>query len=172
MAWKLNITPLNIHQHIVLPIPQDISHELPSRGPVMIQGTLNGVWLVALLEPDGKKGHILLLEPPLAKAADVTVGKRVSLDIELTQDWPEPEIPSDILSALEEADVIDVWQTLTVKARGEWLRWIRSTKVEATRQKRIGVAISKLGQGDRRPCCFNSAACTIPEIAKSGVVEL
>lgn len=138
----------------------------------MAQGSLNGVSFIAPLEPDGNKSHLLVIEAPLAKQAGITSEKAVELEFQVTEDWPEPELPIDIITALKEADVYDTWQTLTIKARWEWLRWIRSTKVEATRQKRIGVAISKLAKGDRRPCCFNSASCTIPEISSSGIVKL
>ena len=65
---------------------------------------------------------------------------------------------------------IDQWNSLTTKARWEWLRWIRSTKNLDTRQKRINVACDKLQKGDKRPCCFDASRCTIPEVSKSGVL--
>lgn len=172
MTYQMMSEPQAINQQIVILIPTEISQQFPSRGLVMARGELAGVPFTAPLEPDGKKGHFLLVEPLLAKAAGIKPGVSVRLELALTDDWPEPQLPADITSALTEADLLDVWQTLTVKARWEWLRWIRSTKVAATRQKRIGVAVSKLSQGDRRPCCFNAAGCSLPDISSSGVLSL
>lgn len=172
VTQTISVYPQAINQHIIIPIPHEVSMELPSRGLIMVEASLNGVALVAPLEPDGNKSHLLVIEPTLAKEAGITLEQAAELTFQVMDDWPEPELPSDIDQALKEAAVFETWQTLTVKARWEWLRWIRSTKVEATRQKRIGVAISKLKKGDRRPCCFNSASCTIPEISSSGIVKL
>jgi hypothetical protein len=32
----------------------------------------------------------------------------------------------------------------------------------------VGVSISKMQSGKRRPCCFNLAACTNPDLSKNG----
>ena len=152
-------------------IPQTISERLPSRGMVMITGYLNEVAFTAPLEPDGKKGHFLPLDGTLAEQLKLREGDSLTLEFEPTDAWPEPELPEDIRAALADEGLDPAWETLTVKARWEWLRWIRATKSEKTRAKRIGVAVSKLKQGDQRPCCFNSASCTIPELAKGGVLQ-
>ena len=166
MKFQLDALPETIGDMRILRIPPDISQAFPSRSLNMLGGTINGQPLVAPLEPDGAGSHMLLLE-------DRWVGleqDKIHLDFDITPDWPEPEIPTDVREALDETGLMDTWHDLTVKARWEWLRWIRSTKVDATRRKRIAVAMSKLSQGDRRPCCFNSASCTIPELSKSGVL--
>ena len=38
-------------------IPINTSKQLPSRGMVMIKGTMNGISYITPLEPDGKEGH-------------------------------------------------------------------------------------------------------------------
>jgi hypothetical protein len=53
-------------------------------------------------------------------------------------------------------------------ARWEWVRWVSATKNVDTRKRRVEVSISKLGAGKRRPCCFNLASCTDPDLAKGG----
>ena len=53
-------------------------------------------------------------------------------------------------------------------ARWEWVRWIGATKSPATRAKRVDVTISKMRSGKRRPCCFDLASCTDPELMKNG----
>jgi hypothetical protein len=53
-------------------------------------------------------------------------------------------------------------------ARWEWVRWIGATRSEDTRARRVEVSIDKLRTGSRRPCCFDLASCTDPELARSG----
>ena len=45
---------------------------------------------------------------------------------------------------------------------------IGATKNPDTRQRRVEVAISKLHDGKRRPCCFDLSSCADPDVAKSG----
>jgi len=53
-------------------------------------------------------------------------------------------------------------------ARWEWVRWVNATNNPETRGRRVDVSISKMESGNRRPCCFNLAACTDPDLSKSG----
>ncbi|MEQ9324370.1 MAG: YdeI/OmpD-associated family protein [Polyangiaceae bacterium] len=66
----------------------------------------------------------------------------------------------------------ELWEAITPMARWEWVRWVSATKNEKTRARRVEVSVSKLSDGKRRPCCFNLASCTDPELAKSGKLWL
>ena len=154
----------------IVRLPANASERLPSRGMVMVQGTINGAAFQAPLEPDGKGSHWLEMSDALMKAAGAAVGRMIDFDIEAADIWPEPEIPEDIMDAIVQAGLIGQWNGITTKARWEWLRWIRATNNPETRQKRITVACSKLKKGDKRPCCFNAASCTVPDVSKSGVL--
>jgi hypothetical protein len=46
-----------IDTSIVLRLPATASKRLPSRGQVAVHGTINGVELQTVLEPDGDSGH-------------------------------------------------------------------------------------------------------------------
>ncbi|HEY4514704.1 MAG TPA: YdeI/OmpD-associated family protein [Candidatus Paceibacterota bacterium] len=48
-----------------------------------------------------------------------------------------------------------LWEDITPLARNEWICWVTSAKQEKTRKRRIGVGISKLLSGMRRPCCWS-----------------
>jgi hypothetical protein len=161
---------LRIKSRNIIKIPLISSQELPSRGMNMIQGTINDVFFEAPLEPDGKGSHWFEVSDALRDAAGLIVGKPASFHIEPINEWIEPEIPEDIMHAIREEGLIESWNSLTTKARWEWLRWIRATMNPATRQKRIEVACSKLHKGDRRPCCFDATRCTITDVSKSGVL--
>lgn len=166
----IHALPERIGSYLIIRLPAETSRALPSRGLVMAEGTLNGIPYTAQLEPDGSKGHWLEITDELAELAGVLKEKQATLTVNVVNDWPEPGIPEDIMSAFVAANLIEAWDSLTVRARWEWLRWIRSTSSEQTRANRIKTACSKLSAGDRRPCCFNSASCTIPEIAKAGIL--
>lgn len=163
-------TILNINSHKIVKIPLDISKKFSSRGLIMVKGTINNIPFMTPLEPDGRGSHWLEIDDLLCEKLNVTVGQNVTLAIEQTDDWIEPEVPSDILDTIITEGLLEQWNSLTVKARWEWFRWIRSTKNPETRKKRIRIACSKLQKGDRRPCCFNSGSCTITEVSKSGVL--
>ena len=169
LAFETRIS--HIQGHAVVRLPADVSGVLPSRGMGMARVTLGGVPWVAALEPDGKGGHWFLVEAPQLSQAGCLPGQAVAVTLAPLEDWPEPPIPEDITAGVRQAGLLPVWDSLTIKARWEWLRWIRSTANPATRQKRILVACDKLLRGERRPCCFNSAGCTVAEVSRAGVLQ-
>jgi len=155
---------------VILQLPDSASKQLPSRGQVSVAGTINGHEFTYVIEPDGTFGHWLKLNSPVLKALGLQVGDKVSLQIEPTKKWPEPTIPADFSRALSKAPahIQDLWEDITPMARWEWVRWINSTNVVPTRERRVEVSIAKMQSGKRRPCCFNLASCTDPELSKSG----
>ncbi|MDF2513405.1 MAG: uncharacterized protein K0S04_3271 [Herbinix sp.] len=160
----------NIEARTIIKLPMNSSEKLPSRGMIMVQGTMNGVSFIAPLEPDGKGSHWFELSDILLNETRVTLGQIVNVDLEPVNEWIEPEIPEDIMDGILKSGLMSQWDSLTTKARWEWLRWIRSTNNAATREKRINVACSKLQKGDRRPCCFDATRCTVADVSKSGVL--
>jgi len=156
---------------VILRLPTEASATLPSRGQVAIQGELKDHPFQAVLEPDGRRGHWLKLDEVLQRAVGARVGETVTLAVEPSKEWPEPEIPPDFSIALENAaDIHDLWRSITPMARWEWIRWINATRSAATRHRRIDVSVSKLRAGKRRPCCFDLAACTDPDLSRNGVL--
>lgn len=149
-------------------LPESASAQLSSRGMAMVEGTINGVRIQAALEPDGKGSHWFKVDTTMLGA---NAGDTVTLALEPTKEWPEPDVPADLKSALtDKPQVYKQWLDITPLARWEWIRWIRATKQPETRQRRIEVACSKLNNGDRRPCCFNRNSCTEPDVSKNGVL--
>lgn len=163
--------PYAINSWVILRVPAAASAHLPSRGQVMVKGTVNGVQFQTALEPDGNGSHWLHVGAALQKAAKVRLGFPASLAVETTKDWPELRIPADVQKALQaDSAALARWQKVTPMARWEWLRWIGSTLQAETRQRRIAVARSKLKAGMRRPCCFNRNMCCVPQVSKNGVL--
>jgi len=163
-------TLYTIGKWTILHLPDSASEKLPSRGQVMVKGTINGHDLQQVLEPDGRWGHWFKVGDKMQKVLGVDAGDTVTLEIAPSRDWPEPEIPDDLSKALVVAPsaVQDLWSNITPMARWEWIRWVNATSNTETRERRIEVSISKLRSGKRRPCCFNLAACTDPDLTEKG----
>ena len=158
---------------MILRLPENASKRLPSRGQVAVHGTLNGHNFQTVLEPDGSGGHWMRVDHKLQRAARVSGGEAVTLDIQPTEDWPEPSLPQDLESALKAAPekIQNLWQDITPMARWEWVRWVNATRNPDTRRRRVDVTIAKMKSGKRRPCCFNLAACTDPDLSRNGRLD-
>lgn len=155
---------------LILRLPEEASKVLPSRGQVSVEGRINGREFQAVLEPDGDFGHWMRVDKALQKIAGIAAGDDATLEIEPTKDWPEPDVPEDFARALRVSPpkVQDKWRQITPMARWEWVRWVNATASSNTRAARIEKSVSKLSGQHRRPCCFNLAACTDPELSKNG----
>ena len=169
IEFKATLTEIN--SWLIAKLPQTASSQLPSRGQVMVKGTINNYKIQAPLEPDGRGSHWLHIDDAMQKAIHANNGDTVELSIEATKDWPEPDIPKDVKSGLvTNPETKLLWDDVTSMARWEWLRWINSTANPETRAKRIVVSASKLKNGLRRPCCFNRSLCCVPQVSKNGAL--
>jgi uncharacterized protein YdeI (YjbR/CyaY-like superfamily) len=65
------------------------------------------------------------------------------------------KMPTDLRKALiSNKKALSVWEDTTPLARNEWICWVISGKKAETRGIRLEKALSKLGGGMRRPCCW------------------
>ena len=167
---RFDATLHTIDRGTILRLPETASGKLPSRGQVAVHGTINGHGFQTVLEPDGYFGHWMRIDRKLQKTAALRAGDTATLEIESVKEWPEPNVPDDLGTALASAPqkIQDLWSAITPMARWEWVRWVNATPNADTRQRRVEVTISKMKNGKRRPCCFNLAACTDPNLSKNG----
>jgi hypothetical protein len=154
---RFDATLYTIDKWSILRLPENASRKLPSRGQVAVQGTINGHGFRTVLEPDGHLGHWMRFDRKLKQTADLSAGDTATLEIESLKDWPEPNVPQDLETALGAAPqkIQDLWKRITPMARWEWVRWVNATQNSDTRKRRVEVSISKMKSGKRRPCCFN-----------------
>ena len=172
LAIRFETKLFKIHDWTILKLPEDASAKLPTRGMLMVKGTINDVPFKALLEPDGKYGpglkpsHWFAPTQKLLDDAKAKVGDIVRVSLEPTKEWVEPEVPIDVKKALSSSRKIeDLWKDITPMARWDWIRWVRAVKTPETRQKHIEVMLDKLNKGMRRPCCFNRNLCSEPYVS-------
>jgi hypothetical protein len=168
-AIRFDATLNTIDNWTILRLPQKASRKLPSRGQVAVRGTINGHGFQTVLEPDGDFGHWMRLDGKLQQGAGLAAGDTATLEVEPRKDWPEPNVPRDLETALAAAPrkIQDLWGGITPMARWEWVRWVNATPNPDTRRRRVEVSISKMKSGKRRPCCFNLASCTDPNLSKN-----
>jgi hypothetical protein len=168
---RFKTMPLQMGDWTILRLPERASAKLPSRGMTLVEGTINGFRSKIVLEPDGKGSHWFRIDSALREATGIDAGGAVTMAIEPSKEWPEPEVPADLHKALaSDPQANALWVKITPMARWDWLRWIRATNNRETRSRRIEVALSKLRSGERRPCCFNRNQCTEPDVSKNGVL--
>ena len=159
---------------IIICIPKEESMKLPSRGQVSVIGKINGTEYKTVLEPDGRWSHWLRIDQGFLHELGIKVGEVAHVQLTTSNEWPEPVVPKDLAEALDKAPqaVKEKWHDITPMARWEWIRWINATLSHETHSVRIEKTISKLAGSHRRPCCFNLAACTDPELARGGELFL
>lgn len=162
----------NIGDWTILLLDKNESSKLTSRGVAMVKGTINGKSFQTALEPDGKGSHWFMVDEIMRKELGVKAGDTIELNIEQTNEWPEPTVPKELNEALSTSTQLaqSTWADITPMARWEWTRWISGTKNEITRKRRVEVALSKLKAGKRRPCCFNASECTVQYVSNKGIL--
>lgn len=167
---RFDATLYTIDKCTILRLSEEASEKLPSRGQVAVQGTINGHEFQTVLEPDGYSGHWMRVDEKLQQTAGIGAGDTATLEFDSTKDWPEPSVPQDLETALAAAPqkIQNLWKDITPMARWEWVRWVNATKSPDTRKRRVEVSISKMNSGKRRPCCFDLAGCTDPNLSKNG----
>jgi len=150
------LVALKAGEALYLHLPRAASAELPSRGAVMVEGTIEGFPFRAPLESDGKGKHALKISKALQVAAGANARDTVVVELTRVGEEREVRVPSDLIAVLKAvaAKARALWAEITPMARREWIRWVSSAKQVETRDRRIENACDMLAKGKRRPCCF------------------
>src|SRR3990167_4954201 len=93
---RFNAKLFKIGSWTLLGLPKSASVKLPSRGMVMVKGTINGFRFQSALEPDGKGSHWFRVDKALRRAVGASVDDTVSLIIKPVKEWPEPKVSEDL----------------------------------------------------------------------------
>lgn len=137
-------------------LPREVSEKLPRRGRTSVMGSINAHPFQATLEPDGQLSHWLKIGEDLQSPAGVKAGEIVSIEIAPMEQEPEPEMPQDLLAAMNlSPEARQTWDDTTTIARLDWIHWITTAKQSKTRAKRVSDACEMLAGGKKRVCCFD-----------------
>ncbi|MDB6113579.1 MAG: rane protein [Lacunisphaera sp.] len=138
-----------------LTLPKTASAKLATQGVTTVEATLNGFPFRAPLEPDGRGSHGLKVNEVMLDAAGAETGDTVTVEITRVGDEPATRLPADLRAALAAAPRAQAtWDANTPNARQNWILWLSSCYLEETRVLRIKKAVSMLGAGKKRVCCF------------------
>jgi hypothetical protein len=159
IRFKAELAQLDIAEigglSALLTLPKNGSARLPSKGPIIIEATINGFPFRTALEPDGNGTYYLKLNKALQDAADAEIGDTVTVEITRIGQESEIRMPLDLRNALaSDLRARALWTSITPTARRDWILWISSGRLSETRQIRIEKACSMLASGKRRVCCF------------------
>ena len=89
----------------ILRLPEKASNQLPSRGQVAVQATVNGHACQTVAEPDGEFGHWVRIDAKQQRAAALRAGDTAEVELVPLGDWPEPKVPHDLQAALAAEDL-------------------------------------------------------------------
>jgi Domain of unknown function (DUF1905)/Bacteriocin-protection, YdeI or OmpD-Associated len=119
-------------------IPADVSKAIGRRGIVPVVASVNGVAEVrASIIPCGAWRHRLRLNAATREVAEATLGKRLSLRLQVDENPTADPLPPDLAHALREVDAFDAFRRMPVGRQNHILRWLESAVQEATRRRRV-----------------------------------
>jgi hypothetical protein len=125
-------------------VPAAISRALGVRGRVpVVARAAGGAPFRATLLPAGGGRHRLFLNGETRRAAHLTLGGRVALEVRVDAGPREVPIPPDLAEALRDQGVLDAWESLPPGKREHILKWIEEAVHEPTREKRVARAVQE-----------------------------
>ena len=62
---------------------------------VLVAGMINGFFSKIVLGSDGKGSHWFRVDAGLCEVAGINAGDTATVAVELSKDWPEPEVPEN-----------------------------------------------------------------------------
>lgn len=128
----------------------DVPAVFGSRGRVSVKGTINGFPFQTSIFPNGDGTFHMMVNKAMREGANAKPGNVVRIVLEKDDGRREVEIPPDFQQTLEaHAEAKVRWTRMTDSARKEYADWILDAKQEATRQRRIEKALSRIAQGRR-----------------------
>lgn len=72
---------------------------------------MNQLAFETVLEPDGMRGHWLAVDAKTRQALAIRDGDIVTVEMEPSKVWPEPDVPEDFQAALSDApDISEAWK--------------------------------------------------------------
>lgn len=132
-------------------VPNRVSRALAPERSVPVSLTAGGetAETTALRRAGG--GYRVFLSTPLRRAASVSAGDSVSVSLRRLAELQEPETPDDLERALVESPrAKQAWQSLTLRQRRDFLRYLNEARSTPTRMKRLSDGLEKIQEKTER----------------------
>ncbi len=127
---------------LCIAIPRAVSKAIGKRGPVPVIAVINGVAETrASIVPTGGGRHRLMLNAATRKLAGAPEGALAAVVLAVDESPVAEAIPIDLSEALSDAGVMADFIGLSVGRRNHILRFIEQSAHEATREKRVAMAV-------------------------------
>jgi hypothetical protein len=131
-----------------LVIPLNIEEIFGSKGQVKVCGTINGYPYRSSAMPSGDGTHYMVVKKDIRDKIKATQGSIVTVLMTRDQEERTVALPDDFKRALEANErANNVFSAFSYSRQKEYIDWIESAKTEATRLRRIHIAIEKISQG-------------------------
>lgn len=131
-------------EYYALSVPLKTSQALKARAAVPVLATVNGSEAFkGSLYPVGGGRHRLRVRNAVCKAAGISEGDRVRVEIEVRVRQDEVAMPRDLVRALRRAKALDGFEGLPIGKRSFVLRLIDEAVKPETREKRIREAVDE-----------------------------
>jgi hypothetical protein len=127
-------------------VPREISRALGgSKKRIPVYGTVEGLPLRTTLVPSGNGRHRLAIHGDIYRKLRIDAGAVVEISLELDEESREPVLPPSLVAALKFSKVAAAeFRAMTTALRRQIVRYITSTKSEATVERRIAKFILHL----------------------------
>jgi hypothetical protein len=132
-----------------LVIPLNIEEIFGSKGQIKVRGTINGYPYRSSAMPSGDGTHYMVVKKEIRDKIHATQGSTVFVTMTQDQEERTVTLQDDFKNALESNNrAYTHFDTFSYSRQKEYIDWIEAAKTEATRLKRIHVAIEKISQGE------------------------
>jgi uncharacterized protein YdeI (YjbR/CyaY-like superfamily) len=130
---------------VVVRIPFDVSQVWGVRGQLRVKGNINGFGFQTSLFPDGRGGHVLLVNKRMQKGGGASVGIKAAFHLEQDTAKPEVAVPPELQCSLSQDRSLLRWfGRLNHSTRKYIADWVAEVKSPEARERRANQMAERL----------------------------
>lgn len=146
LSFEGSIEPLEWGRSVytILRVPGDIAEMLAAQGAKRVEGEINDQPMnMALSRAPAVEGVFLWTGKSVMRQLGTQPGELLEVRLrKAPEDYVE--VPEDVMAALREAELVEVWEAITPGKRRGLLYSVNSAKRAATRASRIAKLLERL----------------------------
>jgi hypothetical protein len=131
-------------------VPQAVAAQAGFRARLRVRGTIDGVPFASSLMPRGGGEVFVVVNSEMRDRIGKIDGDSVRFVLEVDTKPVSVRVPSDLRHALRGKPRARLFfEKLTPSQRLAYIRWIEDAKQDATRDRRVKLALEKLGRQEK-----------------------